>query len=128
MQPCHIEDQPIQVDLSDQYSNITDPNRPEVNSQYAERRRLSSGGENLIPERSDDVRQSIGTDGAQNPYSDFEEEDEKAAVGSGIVETNDDYDDDEYEGVDIDEINSARAQSKEELRQETMAPNAANEM
>lgn len=81
-----------------------------MNSQYAERRRLSSGCENLIPERSNDVRQSIGTDGAQNPYSDFdEEEDEKAAVGSGIVETNDDYEDDECEGVDIDEINSAKA-------------------
>ena len=78
---------------------------------------MSSGGDNLIPERSDDVRQSIGTDGCQNPYSDFDEEEEKAAVGSGIVETNDDYEDDVYDGVDIDEINSAKAQSRNDIKE-----------
>ncbi len=43
------------------------------------------------------LRQSRGTDGVQNPYSDFDDDDQ-AAVGSGIVETNENYDDD-YEEV-----------------------------
>ena len=43
------------------------------------------------------VRQSQETDGGVNPYSDFEEDDDNAAVGSGVVETNENYDDDDDE-------------------------------
>eukprot|EP00354_Favella_ehrenbergii_P005481 CAMPEP_0170456826 /NCGR_PEP_ID=MMETSP0123-20130129/4322_1 /TAXON_ID=182087 /ORGANISM="Favella ehrenbergii, Strain Fehren 1" /LENGTH=151 /DNA_ID=CAMNT_0010720415 /DNA_START=3053 /DNA_END=3508 /DNA_ORIENTATION=- len=48
------------------------------------------------------MRQSIGTDGCQNPYSDFEEDGEQAAVGSGIVETTGDYEEDDYEELEGD--------------------------
>lgn len=102
MHPHNIEDQPIVVDMSDQHSNITEPNKAEASSQHAAQRRLSSGGESLIPERNEEVRQSIGTDGAQNPYSDIEDDDEQAAVGSGIVETNGDYEEDDYEDLNDD--------------------------
>jgi len=75
----------------------------EASSQRAAQRRLSSGGENLIePERNEEMRQSIGTDGCQNPYSDFEEDGEQAAVGSGIVETTGDYEEDDYEELEGD--------------------------
>ena len=38
-----------------------------------------------------------------NPYSDFEEDDDNAAVGSGVVETNENYEDedDEYDYAEI---------------------------
>ena len=50
------------------------------------------------PERVEPVRKSQETDGG-NAYSDFEDDDDPA-VGSGIVETNENYDEDEYSDVE----------------------------
>ena len=50
----------------------------------------------MAAKRQEILRQSRGTDGAQNPYSDFEDDDQ-AAVGSGIVETDENYEDDAHE-------------------------------
>ena len=48
------------------------------------------------------MRQSQGTNDDQNPYSDFEDDDEQAAVGSGVVETNENYGEDYGDDVSED--------------------------
>jgi hypothetical protein len=47
----------------------------------------------VATEENEIIRQSMATSGNQ-PYSDFEDDDDQAAIGSGIMETNENYDDD----------------------------------
>jgi len=60
----------------------------------------------VVPDPAQRVHLSQGTNSGQNAYSDFEEDDDQAAVGSGIVETNENYGDEGYEEVE-DEYNDA---------------------
>ena len=55
-----------------------------------------------MPDRGAAVRASRATDGSKDPYSEFDDEDDQAAVGSGIVETNENYEDEDYGEGSID--------------------------
>ena len=94
----------MRVEFSDEdYSQVTEknPGDPRDASFTHEKKPLSDRQSQpiVIDERKEVVRQSQETDGGQNPYSDFDEDDDAAAVGSGIVETNENYDED-YEEMD----------------------------
>ncbi len=79
--------------------------RNQLEETFKQEHRPIQVNEALAPQRSADKRQSRETDGGVNPYSDFEEDDDKAAVGSGVVETNENYDDDEDDDyAEIDQV------------------------
>ena len=101
IQSYHIqeaEDKPIAVEFSDEYSAVDNNQSQKASYKIGED---TPGGSFQMPNRGAAIRMSHATDGSKDPYSEFDDDDDKAAVGSGIVETNENYEDEDYDdGVD----------------------------
>ena len=100
----HIEDNPIPIDMSEEYSVATEKDQQEERAVEEKPNNAKSVSEQSykLPDKADAVRRSLGTEEGANPYSEFEDEEEQAAVGSGIVETNENYDGEGEADYDID--------------------------